>query len=108
MTIGKGKNRQKKAVLADAKGRLGNILEISAGGCSIKSGNSLQKGELIKINLDLEQNKMGILGKIVNTRREGIGTTIMHIQFTTISRANMNSIHTYVYGIEERGSILDY
>ena len=51
---------------------------------------------------------MGILGKIVNTRREGAGTTIMHIQFTTISRTNMNSINTYVYGIDERGSILDY
>ena len=108
MTIGRGKTKQKKAVLADAKGRLGNILEISAGGCSIKSANSLQKGELIKINLDMNQKKMGILGKIVNTRREGLGTTIMHIQFTTISRTNMNSIHTFVYGIEERGSILDY
>ena len=108
MTIGKGKNKQKKAVLADSKGRLGNILEISAGGCSIKSGNSLQRGELVKINLDLEHNKMGILGKIVNIRKEGLGTTIMHVQFTTISRTNMNSIHTYVYGIDERGSILDY
>lgn len=108
MTIGKGKNRQKKAVLADSKGRLGNILEISAGGCSIKSGNSLQKGELIKINLDMNGKKMGILGKIVNTRREGPGNTIMHIQFSTISRANLNSINTYIYGIDERGSILDY
>ncbi len=108
MTIGRGKNRQKKAVMADNKGRLGNILEISAGGCSIKSSNSLQKGELIKINLDMGQKKMGILGKIVNTRREGLGATIMHIQFTTISRTNLNSINTYVYGIDERGSILDY
>ena len=108
MTIGKGKNKGKKAVLNDAKGRLGNILEISAGGCSIKSGNSLQKGELIKIDLEMDKKKMGILGKIINIRREGIGNTIMHVQFTKMSRANLNSINTFVYGIDERSSILDY
>jgi hypothetical protein len=108
MKVGRGKNRQKKAVLADSKGRLGNILEISAGGCSIKSGNSLQKGELIKINLDMNGKKMGILGKIVNIGREGPGTSTMHIQFTTISCSNLNSINTFIYGIDEKGSILDY
>ena len=110
ITLLEGKTEVKKAVMDDAsKGRLGSVLEISAGGCSIKSANYLTKGDLLKVDIDIERRKtVSILGKIVNLRRIALGTAIMHIQFTKMSKKNMNSINSYIYGIEEKTSILDY
>ena len=110
VTLTEGKEVIKKAVIDDnAKGRLGSVLEISAGGCSIKSPNFLNKGELLRVDIDIEKRKtVSILGKIVNLRRVGPGAATMHIQFTKMSKKNMNSINAYIYGIGERTSILDY
>ncbi|MCL2294743.1 MAG: PilZ domain-containing protein [Spirochaetes bacterium] len=110
VTLTEGKEVVKKAIIDDnAKGRLGSVLEISAGGCSIKSPNYLNKGELIRVDIDIEKKQsVSALGKIVNTRRAGLGAAIMHVQFTRTSKKNMNSINSYIYGIGERTSILDY
>jgi len=110
VTLSEGKDVVRKAVVDDkAKGRLGSVIEISAGGCSIKAQNSLNKGELIRVDIDIERRKtVSVLGKIVNLRRVGPGTATMHIQFTKMSKQNMNSINAYIYGIGERTSILDY
>ena len=110
VTLTEGKNVVKKAVIDDTnRGRLGSVLEISAGGCSIKSSNYLNKGNLLRVDIDIEKKQtVSILGKIVNIRKVGPGTATMHIQFTKISKRNMNSINSYIYGIGERTSILDY
>lgn len=108
-TVGKGKQAVKKAVINDANGRLGTVIEISAGGCSIRTSNPLSRGDLVKIDIDIERKKtMSPLGKIVNTRREGPGNMVMHIQFTKMSKNSLNSINSYVYGIGEKDNILDY
>jgi c-di-GMP-binding flagellar brake protein YcgR len=109
MTFGTGKDVVKKAVISDKKGRLGTVIEISAGGCSIKASNYLNKKDLVKIDIDIERkNTISILGKIVNLRKGDFGITIMHVQFTRMSKKHMNSINSYVYGIGEKTSILDY
>ena len=108
-TVGKGKNQIKKAVLQDNRGRLGTIIEISAGGCSIKGTNTLNRGDLVKIDIEIERRKqISILGKIVNARRESNGYNVMHVQFTKMSRNNLNNINSYVYGIGDKESLLDY
>lgn len=109
-TIMEGKTAVRKAVIDDqAKGRLGNVIEISAGGCSIKSPSYLNKGDLLRVDIDIERRKtVSVLGKIVNLRKSAPGTAIMHIQFTKMSKKNMNSINSYIYGIGEKTSILDY
>lgn len=108
-TIGSGKSAVRKAVVNDTKGKLGTVVEISAGGCSIKAGAYLNRGELLKVDIGLERKStMTALGKVVNIRKEGPGNNIMHIQFTKMTKKNMNSINSYVYGIGEKESILDY
>ncbi len=108
-TVGKGKAAVKKAVLNDTKGKLGTVVEISAGGCSIRAANYLNKGELLKIDIGFEKKQsLSVLGKIVNLRKEGPGNAVMHVQFTKMTKNNMNSINSYVYGIAEKESILDY
>ena len=110
VTVTEGKSVVKKAVIDDTnRGRLGSVIEISAGGCSIKSPNFLNKGNLIRIDIDIEKKQtVSILGKIVNLRRVAPGTATMHVQFTKMSKKNMNSINAYIYGIAEKTSILDY
>ena len=110
VTLKEGKATVKKAVIDDnSKGRLGNVIEISAGGCSIKSQSFLNKGELLRIDLDIERRQtISMLGKIVNLRKLAPGLATMHIQFTRMSKKNMNSINSYIYGIGEKTSILDY
>ncbi|MCL2480802.1 MAG: PilZ domain-containing protein [Spirochaetaceae bacterium] len=110
VTLSEGKEVVRKAVIDDkAKGRLGSVIEISAGGCSIKSPNYLNRGELLRVDIDIEKKQTAsVLGKIVNIRKVAPGTAIMHIQFTKMSKKNMNSINSYIYGISERSSILDY
>ncbi|MDX9800902.1 MAG: PilZ domain-containing protein [Spirochaetia bacterium] len=108
-TVGSGKSAVRKAVVNDPKGKLGTVVEISAGGCSIRAGNYLNRGELLKVDIGLERKTtMTALGKVVNLRKEGMGNNVMHIQFTKMTKKNMNSINSYVYGIEEKESILDY
>ncbi|MCL2792802.1 MAG: PilZ domain-containing protein [Spirochaetaceae bacterium] len=110
VTLVDGKTTVKKAVIDDnAKGRLGSVLEISAGGCSIKSQNCLNRGDLLRVDIDIERRQtISALGKIVNIRKVTPGTATMHIQFTRMSKKNMNSINSYIYGIGERTTILDY
>ncbi|MCL2704883.1 MAG: PilZ domain-containing protein [Spirochaetaceae bacterium] len=110
VTLPEGKDVVRKAVIDDKiKGRLGSVIEISAGGCSIKAQNYLNKGELLRVDIDIERRQtVSILGKIVNLRKVAPGTATMHIQFTKMSKKNMNSINAYIYGIGEKTSILDY
>ena len=110
VTLPEGKDVVRKAVIDDkAKGRLGSVIEISAGGCSIKSQNYLNRGDLLRVDIDIERRQtVSILGKIVNLRKVSPGTATMHVQFTKMSKKNMNSINAYIYGIGEKTSILDY
>lgn len=94
------KGKEKKAVIEDAHRRIGTIIEISAGGCSIRTTNILNKGDLLKLEFDISRKqKVFALGKVVKINKIGING-IMHIQFTKMSKANMNLINSYIYDID--------
>ena len=99
MNVGTGRDQAKKAV-AQTKGALGTILEVSAGGCSVKTSFPLAKGALIKIEFETEKNhQIGIYGKVKQVRKSQPPGGIMHIQFTQVSRQSLNRINSYVYEI---------
>lgn len=90
--------KKKQAVISDPKGKLGTIIEISSGGCSIKSKTFLQAGTLIKIEFEIKKGKtIFVLGKVKKTNKEE-GVFIMHIQFTKISKITLNNINSFIYG----------
>ena len=98
MPVGTGRNAQKRAYVDKKRGMLGTIVEVSAGGCSIRATRTLPKGSLIKIDFETERAKsVSSYGKVVKVRKEeGLGT-IMHVMFTKVSKLNLNRINSFIY-----------
>jgi len=102
MTLGTGKNQQKKAFVETKNGALGTILDISAGGCAIKTNYPLLKGQLIKVEFETSRKKqVAAFGKVRNlTRVQPVGG-IMNIMFTRLSKRNLNAINAFIYELEK-------
>ncbi|MFQ3547761.1 MAG: PilZ domain-containing protein, partial [Termitinemataceae bacterium] len=87
-----------KRTLVDDRRSLGTILDISAGGCAIKSAAALSAGSYLKIEFDDEQDKShAALGRVIRTNKTGTIGGIMHIQFVKIPRKTLNAINAMVY-----------
>ena len=98
MTTGVGKKQVKKAFIESTRGSLGTILEVSAGGCSLRTTYPLSRGELIKIDFEtVKGSPISGYGKVVGfTKQKPVGG-IMHIQFTRFSQKHLNRINSFVY-----------
>ncbi len=104
MTTGVGRNQRKKAMIETKNSALGTIVEISAGGCSIRSTYPLPAGSLIKIEFETGvKSSVSALGKIKTKRRIKPAGGIMHIMFTKISSQNLNKINSFIYSFETAG-----
>ncbi|MEW5814145.1 MAG: PilZ domain-containing protein [Spirochaetota bacterium] len=100
VAAGTGKNTMKKAVVDNRRSSLGNLIDISAGGCSLKSNRPLKIGELVKIDFETERkSRVTVYGKVRSVRRAETTGGIMHIMFTKISTTHMNKINSYVYDL---------
>lgn len=100
VTEGTGKKTVRRAVVQANKRHLGQILDISAGGCAIHGRNSLPVQSLIKIAFDIGPGKTIVAyGKVLSVRSESGYSSVMHIAFTRVSSANLNQIQSFVYGL---------
>ncbi len=100
ITTGIGKNAQKKALVDSNSGSLATILELSAGGCSLKSSYPLGAGQLLKLEFETYQGqKVTAFGKVKSTSKLKPIGAIMHIQFTRVSRDNINKINAFIYDL---------
>jgi hypothetical protein len=89
--------RQKKTKLVVDKRRLtGNIMDISAGGCSIKTTASVTAGMRLKIETAVNGNSIAALGQAISTNRSGI-STVLHIKFLRVPARPMNVINALAY-----------
>lgn len=99
MTVGTGKNAKKQAV-PQTKGALGTMLDISAGGCAVKTTFPLPPGSLIKLEFETERRRqVAVYGKVKNVRKAEPMGGVMHVMFTRISSKNLNRINSFVYDI---------
>ncbi len=95
---GSGRSAKRQAVVEANRRDLGNIEDISAGGCALRARTALKKGSLIKISFEMERGRpVTAFGKIRGTDR-GFRGSLMHVMFTRVSRDQMNRILSYVYG----------
>jgi c-di-GMP-binding flagellar brake protein YcgR len=95
---GTGRRTEKKAVVQTIRRYLGNLLDISAGGCSITSIYPLKPGSLCKIEFELaRRQRITVFGKVKNVRKSGFRGGVMHIMFTKLSSRYLNQIYLYVY-----------
>jgi hypothetical protein len=91
-----GRRKEKKMVV-DKRRLTGNILDISIGGCSIKTNVSVPSGTRLKIEFIYSNNvHVAVLGQVLRTNRTGI-STIMHIKFLRVPRRSMNAINALVF-----------
>ncbi len=101
ITTGLGKNATRKAIVNNRRGTLSTILDISSGGCAMRSSYPLERGELLKLEFETEsRQKVIVFGKVVGMTRMRPSGGVMHLMFTRISRANMNRINSFIYNFE--------
>ncbi len=95
---GIGRKMTKQAVVMTKQGRVGTMIDVSAGGCSLASHKPLPRGELIKISFEPQRGNIIIaFGKIVDSRMLSRSRTTLHIMFTRASSKNLNKINEIVY-----------
>ena len=103
ITSGPGRNQKKKAVIDNNSGILGTIIEISAGGCSMRASYPLGIGELLKIEFEsFDGEKITAFGKNKSIKRIKPMGAVMHIMFTKVSQKNINSINSFIYDLSEK------
>ena len=93
-----GRKITKQAVVLKKQGRIGSMIDLSAGGCALATNKPLPRGELIKISFEPERgNNVVAFGKIVDSRMINRTRSTLHIMFTRASSKNLNKINDYVY-----------
>lgn len=101
VTVGTGRKAKKQAVVNKYRRNLGQVEEISAGGCSIRSSMPLATGTLLKIEFQTEdRDRLAVFGKVRSVDRAPGRFGIMHVMFTRVTRSNLNRIQSFVYGVD--------
>ncbi|MDR3139678.1 MAG: PilZ domain-containing protein [Treponema sp.] len=89
-------------LIADRHRHAGTVLDISVGGCSIRTTSSIPVGSRLKITIDYSEDMtINALGQVLRMNRSGAMGIIMHIKFLRLSRKAMNAINAMVFGITE-------
>ena len=96
-----GKKKPPKLVV-DSKKFAGTVLDISIGGCSLKTTAPVQAGSRLKIIIDCNDNYLiNVLGQVLRSNRSGTAGTILHIKFLKVPRRAFNSISALVFGYDD-------
>lgn len=96
--VGVGKKAKKRAMVENDRGALGTLIDVSAGGCAIKSTKPIPKGGLIKLQFETaDSQSIWCFGKVLSFRKGAPMGGIMHIKFTKVTNKNLNSINSFVY-----------
>jgi len=89
-------SKKKQRLVVDKRRISGNIVDISVGGCSIKTSAPVQVGVRFKIEFVYGDNTLAALGQVLRTNRTSIAT-IIHIKFLRLTQKTMNLINAFVY-----------
>ena len=97
-----GTGRKKVSRLVTGQRRMtGLIMDISAGGCSIKTAMPVPVDSRLKISLNYGRSVINVLGLLLRINRSAGSASIMHIKFTKVPRGAFNSISAIVYEYDE-------
>jgi hypothetical protein len=93
--------RKEKKLVVDKRRLSGNIMDVSIGGCSVKTNVSVPSGTRLKIEFMHGENmNIAILGQVLRTNRSGI-STVMHVKFLKVPRRSLNAINALVYEYDD-------
>jgi len=88
--------KKKQRLIVDKRRMSGRIMDISVGGCSIKTSAPVQVGARFKIEFTQGGKIVAALGQVLRTNKTGI-STIIHVKFLKVTQKSMNLINSYVY-----------
>jgi hypothetical protein len=80
---------------------VGEILDISPGGCSIRTRGLLKPGLRLKISLEDDKKNATVLGQVLRINRGSSITSFVHIKFIKASLKALNVISAVVYRYNE-------
>lgn len=93
-----GRRVKKEAVVDKSKGRMGTLIDLSAGGCALSTTKPLKKGDLCKLNFEpVQGNGVTTFGKVVDIQMQSRIRANLHIMFTRASTKNLNRINDFIY-----------
>lgn len=96
-----GRRITKQAVVEQNQGRLGSMVDLSAGGCCLTTTKPLKKGDLVKLNFEpIPEKPVATFGKVVDISYTSRVRANLHIQFTKASSRNLNRINAFIYEYE--------
>ncbi|MDR1316441.1 MAG: PilZ domain-containing protein [Spirochaetales bacterium] len=88
----------RQAVVNRSRSLLGSMQDISAGGCAILAQNIVPKGSLVQVDFETTRGKpVTVYGKVRGITSNLPRRKLIHVQFTNVSRKNMNAIRDFVY-----------
>jgi len=90
-------NKKNTKMVVDKRRFTGSILDISIGGCSLKTVAPANAGQRLKIEFTREDNSIvAALGEVLRTNRMG-ASTIVHVKFLKVPHRSLNKINAMVY-----------
>jgi hypothetical protein len=97
VSVEEGKSKKTAEMTIDKRRFSGNIMDISIGGCSIKTSVPVNNGQKLKVEFTREDDSIvAALGEVLRINRVGTDT-IMNIKFIKVPRRSLNSINAVVY-----------
>jgi hypothetical protein len=89
--------RKQTKMVVDKRRFSGNIMDVSMGGCSIKTNTPVNSGQRLKIEFSCKDgSSVAALGEVLRTNRTGVNT-VMHIKFLKVPRKSLNAINAMVF-----------
>jgi len=90
-------NEKGNRLIVDKRKFAGSIMDISVGGCSIRTSAPIKPGQKVKIEFSQDDDiTVAALGEVLRTNRTGYNT-VMHLKFLKIPRKSLNFINAMVY-----------
>jgi len=88
---------KKQRLVVDKRRIAGTIVDISVGGCSIKTTVPVQVGAKFKIEFTQgEETTVAALGQVLRSNKTGL-STVIHVKFLRVTQKSMNLINAFVY-----------
>ncbi len=98
VSTGKGRDKKQEAIVNSQSRALGTVIDLSSGGCGIRTNYPLKPGNLVKLRFEAQRkNSIIAYGKVKSVQKVRPAGGIMHIQFNNLTRRNLNKINEYVY-----------
>jgi c-di-GMP-binding flagellar brake protein YcgR len=96
-----GKRRKKKIKLIVDKQRIkATMLDVSVGGCCVKSPVMMAEGAKLKIAFSYSDSTIVCLGRVLKANKDA-ASVILHIKFIKIPEKSGNAINAMVYDFDE-------